>query len=307
MSETMSDALRGTLALIAAAALGSVMGVFSRALAPTLEITQQVALRCALGALVLAPFMLRPASRRRLRRVSRADFTGLALSTLSIYVVAISLNTFAYVNGKYGSAATVMALPFSAIVGFLVYRDRFSARQLATILLASFGAAIVIGAGVALSRANALAMFAALGSGFFMSLGIMLQRRLSPVLTIVEKTFAMLAIAAVVLILVSLALVATGQPTPRLDARTFGIGLVAGIANVLFLFGTNYGVGRVHATIVNNTLALQTVFAAIVAWVVYDSLFTANEYLGAGLIVASVVLHRRATAVPRRISGGSPT
>ncbi|WP_281983230.1 hypothetical protein [Thalassorhabdomicrobium marinisediminis] len=49
-------------------------------------------------------------------------------ATLSIYVLAISLNTFAYVNGKYGTAATVMALPFSAFLGFLLYRERLSGR-----------------------------------------------------------------------------------------------------------------------------------------------------------------------------------
>lgn len=295
----MSDAVRGTLALIAVAALGSIMGVFSRALSPSLEITQQVALRCALGALVLLPFVLRRTSRDRIAAATRSDIARIALSTLSIYVLAISLNTFAYVNGKYGAAATVMALPFTAVVGFVLYRERFTARQTITIAMASLGAAIVIGASVAVSRNDALAMLAALGSGLFMSVGIMAQRGLSTALSVVEKTFLMLAIAAVVLLVISVGLVAGGQPVPRVDGQVLWIGLVAGMANVAFLFGTNYGVGRVHATVVNNALALQTVFAAVVAWLAYNSVFSLNEYVGAALILASVLMPRRTINLPR--------
>ncbi|PVA06778.1 DMT family transporter [Thalassorhabdomicrobium marinisediminis] len=295
----MSEAQRGTLALVMVAALGSIMGVFSKALSPSLEVTQQVALRCALGAAVLLPLAMRPAARARIASVSRADLSRIVVSTLSIYVMAISLNTFAYVNGKYGAAATVMALPFSAFLGFLLYRERFSGRQIATIVMASLGAVIVIGASFAVSWGDALAMLAALGSAFFMSLGIMSQRGLTAALSIAEKTFLMLAIAALVLLVLSAALMGFGQDAPHLDGRVLLIGLIAGVANVGFLFGTNYGVKRVHATIVNNALALQTVFAAVVAWLVYDSLFTPNEYIGAALIVLSVLLHRRTVNPPR--------
>ena len=294
----MNQALRGALALVGAAALGSVMGVFSRALSGSLEVIEQVALRCALGAAILLPLMLRPAARRRLGQVERGDLWRIALSSVSIYVVAISLNTFAYINGKYGSAATVMAMPFPAIVGFLLFGERFSLRQIASIALASLGASLVIGTSFTLSRADGLAMVAAFGAGFFMSAGILGQRSISQTLSIVEKTFLMLAVAAVVLTGASLVRFGGLSGFSGLDGYAASIGLVAGAANVLFLFGTNYGVGRVHAAMVNNALALQTVFAAIVAYVVYASRFTSAEYLGAGLIILSILLQRRRSPQP---------
>ena len=294
----MNQALRGALALVGAAALGSVMGVFSRALSGSLDVIEQVALRCALGAAILLPLMLRPAARRRLGQVERGDLWRIALSSVSIYVVAISLNTFAYINGKYGSAATVMAMPFPAIVGFLLFGERFSLRQIASIALASLGASLVIGTSFTLSRADGLAMVAAFGAGFFMSAGILGQRSISQTLSIVEKTFLMLAVAAVVLTGASLVRFGGLSGFSGLDGYAASIGLVAGAANVLFLFGTNYGVGRVHAAMVNNALALQTVFAAIVAYVVYASRFTSAEYLGAGLIILSILLQRRRSPQP---------
>ena len=294
----MNQALRGALALVGAAALGSVMGVFSRALSGSLEVIEQVALRCALGAAILLPLMLRPAARRRLGQVERGDLWRIALSSVSIYVVAISLNTFAYINGKYGSAATVMAMPFPAIVGFLLFGERFSLRQIASIALASLGASLVIGTSFTLSRADGLAMVAAFGAGFFMSAGILGQRSISQTLSIVEKTFLMLAVAAVVRTGASLVRFGGLSGFSGLDGYAASIGLVAGAANVLFLFGTNYGVGRVHAAMVNNALALQTVFAAIVAYVVYASRFTSAEYLGAGLIILSILLQRRRSPQP---------
>ena len=294
----MNQALRGALALVGAAALGSVMGVFSRALSGSLHVIEQVALRCALGAAILLPLMLRPAARRRLGQVERGDLWRIALSSVSIYVVAISLNTFAYINGKYGSAATVMAMPFPAIVGFLLFGERFNLRQIASIALASLGASLVIGTSFTLSRADGLAMVAAFGAGFFMSAGILGQRSISQTLSIVEKTFLMLAVAAVVLTGASLVRFGGLSGFSGLDGYAASIGLVAGAANVLFLFGTNYGVGRVHAAMVNNALALQTVFAAIVAYVVYASRFTSAEYLGAGLIILSILLQRRRSPQP---------
>ncbi|HMQ92030.1 MAG TPA: DMT family transporter [Amaricoccus sp.] len=294
----MNQALRGALALVGAAALGSVMGVFSRALSGSLEVIEQVALRCALGAAILLPLMLRPAARRRLGQVERGDLWRIALSSVSIYVVAISLNTFAYINGKYGSAATVMAMPFPAIAGFLLFGERFNMRQIASIALASLGASLVIGTSFTLSRADGLAMVAAFGAGFFMSAGILGQRSISQTLSIVEKTFLMLAVAAVVLTGASLVRSGGASGFSGLDWHAAWIGLVAGAANVLFLFGTNYGVGRVHAAMVNNALALQTVFAAIVAYLVYASRFTSAEYLGAGLIIASILLQRRRSPQP---------
>ena len=294
----MNQALRGALALVGAAALGSVMGVFSRALSGSLDVIEQVALRCALGAAILLPLMLRPAARRRLGQVERGDLWRIALSSVSIYAVAISLNTFAYINGKYGSAATVMAMPFPAIVGFLLFGERFNLRQIASIALASLGASLVIGTSFTLSRADGLAMVAAFGAGFFMSAGILGQRSISQTLSIVEKTFLMLAVAAVVLTGASLVRFGGLSGFSGLDGYAASIGLVAGAANVLFLFGTNYGVGRVHAAMVNNALALQTVFAAIVAYVVYSSRFTSAEYLGAGLIILSILLQRRRSPQP---------
>lgn len=252
------------LALVGAAFIGSIMGVFARELATGLTVVEQVALRSLMGAVVLLTVCWRVIDLDKFRTAPRSDLSLTAARAVAMFIIAISLGTVAFVEGNYASAAVIMALPTPAVLSVMMFRERMSVRDGMFVTLAFVGAALTIlagsGAGAAIGLTLDWPMLCALLATLFMSWGILARKRQSPHLTNYETTFFMLLVAGIVMAISAAVWCLWTERVPGFTPYLLGIGLIAGLANIGFLLGSNYAIPQLRGIVTNNLLALQPVF-----------------------------------------------
>lgn len=208
---------------------------------------------------------------------------------MSIYVLAISLSTFAFVHGKYGLAAVMLALPTTAVLSILVFGERADRVEMGWVALAFLGVAVALGAVKAGPQPAALPIACAALATVFMSFGLLGQKRQGSHLNNVEVTALMLLSAGLVLLPIVLGHALWTGNMPRLSTYGLGVGVGAGLANVVFLLASNYGMPRLPGLVANNVLALQPVFGVAVGLWVYGEALTAAEGAGCLLVAAALV------------------
>ncbi len=293
-------------ALVSAAMLGSVMGIFSRELAANMSVVEQVCLRSIFAAVLVLVVCSRWIHLDRLARAPRRELALVLARGMSTFVIAVTLGTTAFVNGHYGAVAIVMATPMAALLSVVLLREPARARELLWVALAFSGAALTIYAGVAGGETAAprphpqLALGAALLGSLFMAFGIVGQRKQSGYFNAHETAFVMLSVAAVVMTVVSGAFIAWRGSWPAITGYDVWLSVVAALANIAWVFAANYGLARVRGLVANNVLALQPLFATLVGVLVYGELISPLQAVGGALIIAAIVLiaRERAGAAP---------
>lgn len=286
-------------ALVAAAFIGAIMGVFARELAKDLNVVEQVALRSFMGAFILYAVRHRSISTARFVEAPRSDIWLTVFRSVLMFVIAISLGTVAFVYGNYASVAVVMSLPAPALLGVALFGERISFREGMLVTLAFLGAIVVVVSGSGMSLALEWPLVCAVGATFCMASGIMIRRWQTPFLNASETNFLMLVVSALVMGLASaIWMVAVGR-LPVVSSYTILVGAIAGCANIGFLLFTHYGVPRLKGVVVNNLLALQPAFGALVGYAVFTETPHAWGWLGCGLILTAVIL----IANPREVQG----
>jgi drug/metabolite transporter (DMT)-like permease len=293
-------------ALVSAAMLGSVMGIFSRELAVNMTVVEQVCLRSIFAALLVPAVCARWIHFDRIARAPRGELALVLARGVSMFVIAVSMGALAYINGHYGAVAIVMATPMAAVLSVVLLREPARARELLWVALAFTGAALTIYAGSGSGAAGEprpyaqWALGAALLGSLFMAFGIVGQRKQTAYFNAFETAFVMLLVAAVVMTVVSGALIAWRGSWPAITGYDVWLSVLAAIANIAWLFAANYGLKRVRGLVANNVLALQPLFATLVGVLAYGELINAAQAVGGALIIAAIILiaRERATAAP---------
>lgn len=295
--------LRPVFALLSAAFIGSIMGVFARELATGLNVVEQVALRSLMGALVLLCVCWRSIRPSKYFSAPNADLILTAMRSVAMFVFAISLGTVAFVHGNYASAAVIMALPTPAVLSVLMFGEKLSVFEGMFVVLAFVGAALTILGGSGLTVALGLSLdwplLCALLATLFMSWGILSRKHQTDYLTSYETTFLMLLIAGLIMAASSFVWSIWTDRTPILSPYLVGVGLLAGVANIGFLLGTHYAIPRLKGVVTNNILALQPVFGTVVGFFLFGESPTNLAVVGSVLILISVLM----IANPRLIKG----
>ncbi|MEF2072718.1 DMT family transporter [Consotaella aegiceratis] len=292
------------LALVGAAFIGAIMGVFARELAQGLTVVEQVALRSLLGAAVLLCICWRVIDLGKIRTAPRQDLYLTTARAVAMFVVAISLGTIAFVEGNYASVAIVMALPTPAVLSIVMFGERMSVRDSMFVALAFTGAALTILAGTGLGTGIGLTLdgplLCALVATLFMSWGILSRKWQSPHLTNYETTFLMLLVAGLVMAIAAAGWCLWTGRVPGLSLYLLGVGTVAGLANIGFLLATNYAIPQLRGVVTNNLLALQPVFGAVVGVIMFGEVPTAFGLVGCLFILVAVLAIANPTLLSRR-------
>jgi len=174
-----------------------------------------------------------------------------------------------------------------AAYGFLIARRLPPPLQAGAILLAGFGAALLLGGSYELSARNfagdLLALLAALFYGLYLMVVDQARKSMAPMPVLAIATAA----GAVPLLVASLALgqpILPGEWTPllllALGSQVIGQGLIV------------YAVGHLSPVVVGIGLLTQPLAASVLGWIVYREGFTFGDAAGALLIAAAMVLIR---------------
>lgn len=251
--------------------------------------------RCALGAVVLAPFALRarrgavPLERRQRRQLAWA---GVFLAVhFALFISSLSLTTVA------SSVVLVNASPLFVGAGAALFlaeppsRRTWAGMALALLGALAIGLADIVGTGTATAALGTRALLGdalALGGAGTFAGYLLLGRAARQRLPVSVYAAGVYAVAAVVLLL---ACVASGAPLLGYDTGTWAAiaGLVAGpqlLGHTVF----NTLLSRVSASVVAVAAVAEPLGSTLLAWLLLAELPAPWFWAGAPLVLAGVWL-----------------
>ncbi len=239
--------------------------------------------RMTIGSLVFLPIFLRqPGEQRRLdRRWLFLPLLGGLFTSLDHATWATAINFTRVAN------ATLMnnlAPLWVALVAFLIWREKLSARFWVGLIMAIGGASVVLGSDfLARPQLNQGNLLAVLSSLFYAAYFLTTQRGRAHFSTL-TYVFIITASSSLILLLANLALdnPLWGYSTPTL-LSFLGAGL---ISQVIGYFSVGYALGHLPASVVSPTMIAQPVLTALMAIPLAGEALLPAQWIG-GLVVLS--------------------
>lgn len=276
-------------ALVALIVYALVLGLFGplvRELSRELQPIQTIYVRVGLAFLICAALFRRHLKPEALLSVSRRDWKIFFVQSFFISNLATVFYTKACLLTSLGNVTFMAALPFTALWGILLYRERLNAGKAAALTLSIFGAALIV-----IKDFNSLiwgyAELLAMLSALTFSLGLVLRKSLSPGLGARQISLYSLGMSTLMLILHS---ILAGEGWPHITQTPVVLAAVLAaicIASGALLF--NYAFKHVSSILAGNILMLEMVFAPLLGYTIYGEILNARELSGGGLIVLSVI------------------
>ena len=279
---------KGLVSLIILAWVFATMGIFARFLSTEFDLFEQTYLRIGLALLMSLYFFRKKIQYKKLLLISKKDFFILILRSVSLYL-GIVLITNAFLITTYSSATFTASLPLLPLFGYLILKEKIKLRTLAYILVGFVGFLFIgiksfsdlsLGYGE-ISAFLALLMF---------DISYTTRKLQDDTLNDYEITAAMFLAGFLFLFITSLIM---GEGLPSLSQFTpvvITVIFIASIFNLLNLFLTNYGFGKVKTAVAGNILTLEALFAFLYGVVLFKEPIVAKEVFGGILIIISVLL-----------------
>ncbi len=283
----LSEKQKGILALIGLAFTYASFGFFTRYLSVSFGFFQQLYLRILAGLIIGFIIFGKNLDFSKLKKITLNEWLLLIFRAVSYYLLGAALFNKAVLLTKISTVAFIGSIPMTAILGFLILKEKATLQKIFYITL-SFIGVIVISinnfSDFSLGRGEILALM----SVFFVSLSIIFRKYQTKLLNNVEITQIQLFFAFIFIFIASL-LTKEGFPVNNWDINVFLIVLLSGLANVLMIFFTNYGFEHVKTSIAANILTLEMFFAVLIGLLFYSEIPSLKEALGGILILFSVM------------------
>ncbi|MFC0677360.1 DMT family transporter [Lysobacter korlensis] len=288
-ADAQTPAVRAWLTPLELGVLAAIWGasfMFMRVAAKDFGSLALVEMRLALGALILLPFLLRERA-----AFDRAIWPKLAL--IGAINSAIPFALFAWAAQRapagIGAITNAMAVLFTALVGFLFFREQIGRRR-AFALLVGFGGVVVLASGKTAGSNVGGAVVAGCSAAFLYGIGAHLVKRHLVGLPPIAVAAATLSCAALMVLPFAIAQWPQ-QPIPMeswVSASMLGV-LCTGIAYALY-YRLIRRIGAGRAVTVTYLVPL---FAVAWAWALLGEALTLSMGIAGALILGSVALSQR--------------
>lgn len=289
MLKQKTDKEKGILSLVLLALVFASMGLFARYLATGFLLFQQVYLRM-LAAFIVGYFVFRKQiNLSKFKQLTIKDWGLIFLRAISYSLFGVILFTQAIIVTKYSNVSFIGSLPMTAVLGFILLRERFSFKKLSLVLLAFIGVLLISVKDYSniLNWGNG-EIFALISTVFF-SLSYIARKWQSDVLNNKELTVINFLVAFLVVFLVSLLKGDGGFPMVGWRWGFLLAIIGAGIFNILNVFLSNYGFQKIEAVLASNILTLDPFFAIILGALFYKEIPLAKDMLGGLIIIIGVI------------------
>lgn len=284
-----SNKQKGILALIGLAISYASFGFFTRYLISVkFGFFQQLYLRIFAGLIFGFLIFGRKINLKKLKKVSLSEWGLLTFRAVSYYLLGAAMFNQAVLLTKISTVSFISSLPMTAILGFLILREKITFKKILYISLSFIGVVIISVKSLSNVFVWGPGEILALLSTTFVSLSIVFRRFQTKLLTNLEITQIILFIAFIFLLIAS---IGTGESvlTNNWNWQVFLMVLLTGVANVAMIFFTNYGFEHVENSMASNILTLEMVFAVIIGLLIYKEMPTARDFFGGLLILISVI------------------
>lgn len=270
--------------------LGAIWGasfMFMRVAAPEFGAMALVEMRLGLGALVLMPFLWLARAAFPLRRWPMLLLVGGINSAVPFALFAWAAQR---APAGVGAITNSMAVLFTALVGFLFYREAIGARR-GVALLAGFAGVVVLASGKVAGASIGGAVAAGCTAAFLYGIGAHLVKRHLSDLPPVATASATLACSAV--LVAPLAFI--HWPAHAVSAQAWGAAILIGVLCTGAAYAMYYRLlQRIGAARAVTVTYLVPLFAVAWAWLLLDEPLTWTMACAGALILGSVALSQRA-------------
>ena len=283
----LSNKQKGILALIGLAFTYASFGFFTRYLSLSFGFFQQLYLRILAGLFIGFLIFGKNFNFAKLKKITSREWLLLIFRAATYYLLGAALFNKAVLLTKISTVAFIGSIPMTAILGFLILKEKITFKKILFITLSFIGVTII--------SINNFSNFywgtgeiLALLSCFFASLSIVYRKYQTKLLNNVEITQIQLFFAFIFILIASL-LTKEGLPVNNWGINVFLVILLSGLANVLMIFFTNFGFEHVKTSIASNILTLEMFFAVLIGLLIYKEVPGFKEIIGGALILFSVI------------------
>ena len=285
---------KGVSALILLTLVWGMMPPITRYLSHSMSVYQQLYLRFAIGFVLILLLFKKQISFKRMFSMTAKEWLLIIARSFFYYFIGAVLYNKALLLTKIGNVSFVAAFPMTAIMGFILLKEKFSWQKLTWVVVAFLGV-VLVSAGTQFSLDSiGLGEVLAFISIFFISIGLISRNWQTKKINDLETATIMLFFSFLFVMLFSLF---KGE---KFEAETWGLGvilvlLIGGLFNSLISYLMNYGMKRVEAVLANNIIALESVFAPLIAFFLLGEVLKPTEIIGGIIIVISAVLMNTTT------------
>lgn len=279
---------KGVLSLVLLALVFASMGLFARYLATGFLLFQQVYLRMFSAFIIGLVVFKKDLNFSKFKKLPLKEWSIIVLRAVSFSLFGIILFTQAIIITKYSNVSFISALPTTALLGFILLKEKFNFKKLAFVLVA-FAGVLLISVNdfsniLNWDRGGLLTLI----STVFFSLSYVARKWQTDLLNNKELTVANFFVASLVVFSVS---IFKGDGLP-VFGWNWGLAMAvigAGIFNIANVFLTNYGFQKVEAVLASNILTLESVFAIFLGFLFYREVPLVKEFVGGLIIIFSVI------------------
>lgn len=283
----LSEKQKGILALIGLAFTYASFGFFTRYLSVSFGFFQQLYLRIFAGLMIGFLIFGKNFDFSKLKKITLKEWLLLISRGVTYYLLGAALFNKAVLLTKISTVALIGSIPMTAILGFLILKEKLTLKKILYISL-SFIGVIIISVNNFSNFSWGLGEFLAFISCFFVSLSITFRRYQTRLLNNVEITQIMLSVAFITILTASL-LTKESLSAVGWSINTVMVILIAGLMNVLMIWFTNYGFEHIKTSIAANILTLEVFFAVLIGFLLYQEIPNFKELVGGILILFSVI------------------
>ena len=283
----LSNKQKGILALVGLAFTYASFGFFTRYLSVNFGFFQQLYLRIFAGLLLGFIIFGKKINFSKLKKVTSSEWLLLIFRGVAYYLLGAALFNKAVLLTKISTVSFIGSIPMTAILGFLILKEKVTLKKIVFIGL-SFIGVIIISINIFSSFSLGKGELFALMSCVFASLSIVFRKYQTKLLDNVEITQIQLFIAFIAVLIASI-FAREGLPINNWNINIFLVVLLSGLANVLMIFFTNYGFEHVKTSIASNILTLEMFFAVLIGFLFFREIPSLKEIFGGVLILFSVI------------------
>lgn len=280
---------RGVMAIFIMAVLGAIMGIFVRELNDRVDIFQQVCLRLLFAFAIGNIFFYKQINYAKLKNVTAKEWGILLLRALCIYLLGIVMGTLAFINAKYSNVTVITVLPMTAILGFLFFKEKITVMKLISLLVTFAGVMLIVIKDFQNLFPFGIGETCALISIIFGALGNLSRKWQGDTLNDQEITQVLILFGIILTFTLSI-IRQESYSAIYWDFRLLLILTLAGLANNMFLFCSNYGFKRVSALVANNILTVQVLIGLLVAIFLYGESLNLKEQVGTVVVVIGIII-----------------
>ena len=283
---------KGVLALIFLSFGFGMIAITARYMSYFFTLFQQLYLSIGV-AFILSLFIFpKTLNLKRIKAIPSKDWGIMLFRVIIGYLLGASLYRESLTLTKITNVTFIQSIPFAAVFGFILFKEKFTFKKLLLLLAAYVGVLLIaIRDYSSIFTLGKGELFSLISSALF-SLSYVSRKWQTDFLNDKEITQILLFVGTIILFAAS---VLKGEGMPAINWQ--GVLLLSifftGFFNTINIYLINYGFKNVKAVLASNILTLEYIFALILAFIFYRELPNLKELFGGALIVGSVIQMNR--------------